>query len=108
MSPGAVEDLEAMPHPPHAVVDDASAVVLDEAIVKLTLVRSPMALGDCLADLHAMASLAAQLHAWLAVAVAGARRQGHGWAAIAGQLGTSAAAARRRYGPQMTTSTDTR
>ena len=54
-------------HPGHPLVDDASAVVLEEAIVELTLLRSPMSLGDGLADLHAIVSLLAQLRAWMPV-----------------------------------------
>jgi hypothetical protein len=71
--------------------------------VELTLLRSPMHLGDCLADLHAMVSLLAQIHAWLPVVVAGARNQGHSWNEIAAQLGVTSTAARQRYNPYITT-----
>jgi hypothetical protein len=84
-------------HPDHPVVNDETAVVLEDATVELTLLRSPMALGDGLADLHALVSLLGQLHEWLPVVVTGARNQGHTWAEIAGQLQVTPAAARRRY-----------
>jgi hypothetical protein len=62
-------------HADHPVVGDDGAAVLDAAIVALTLRRTPMALGDGLADLHAIVSLHAQLQAWLPVAVANAGRR---------------------------------
>lgn len=95
-------------HAPHAVVDDATAAVLDEATVILTLLRSPMQLGDRLAELHALASLLAQIHNSLPDVVAEARDQGHSWDGIAEQLGVSAGAARRRYTPHPTTTNTTR
>lgn len=84
-------------HPDHPVVNDETAVVLEEATVELTLLRAPAALGDGLADLHAMVSILGQLQQWLPVVVAGARNQGHTWAEIASQLQVTPAAARRRY-----------
>ncbi len=84
-------------HPDHPVVGDDSAAVLEEAIVELTLTRTPMALGDGLAELHAMVSLLAQLQAWLPIAVAGARSQGYSWADIAAQLEVAPSTARRRH-----------
>lgn len=95
------------PHPDCAVVDDASAAVLDEATVALTLLRSPMRLGDRLAELHALVSLHAQIDSRLPGVVAAARDEGHSWNGIAAQLGVSAGAARRRYTPHRTT-TNTR
>lgn len=106
--PWAFADPWTITHPRHAVVDDASAAILDEAAVELTLLRSPMQLGDCLADLHAMVSLLAQIHAWLPVTVAGARDQGHTWHDIAAQLGVTAGAARRRYSAYVKMSDETR
>ena len=47
-------------HPGHPIVDDKTAVLIDQATIELTLLRSPAALGDSLADLHAMVSLLAQ------------------------------------------------
>jgi len=84
-------------HPDHPVVGDDSAAVLEDAIVELTLMRTPMALGDGLAELHAMVSLLAQLQAWLPVAVAGARAQSYTWADIAAQLEVAPSTARRRH-----------
>ena len=106
--PWAFTDPRTITHPRHALVDDASAALLDEAAVELTSLRSPMQLGDCLADLHAMVSLLAQIHAWLPMVVAAARDQGHSWHDIAAQLGVTADAARRRYRPHITTSIKTR
>jgi hypothetical protein len=100
-APDGWASLERWPitHPDHPLVDDQSAVVLEDATVELTLLRSPMALGDGLADLHAMVSLLAQIHTWLPVVVAGARDQDHSWAEIAGQLQVTPATAKRRYRP---------
>lgn len=91
------DDPWAPTHPGHPLVDDASAAVLDEAVVELTLLRSPMSLGDGLADLHAMVSLLAQLHEWIPLSVAAARNQDHTWDAIGRQLGVTATTARRRH-----------
>ena len=90
-------------HPGHPLVDDASAVVLEEAIVELTLLRSPMSLGDGLADLHAMVSLLAQLLAWMPVSVAAARDQDHTWEEIARQLEVTTGTARRRHRAHLST-----
>lgn len=106
--PWAFTDPRTITHPGHALIDDYSAAVLDEATVELTLLRSPMQLGDCLADLHALVSLLAQIHAWLPGVVAAARDQGHSWSDIAGQLGVTPATARRRYQAQINTTTKTR
>jgi hypothetical protein len=78
-------------------MDDLSAAVLDDAVVRLTLLRSPLSLGDSLAELHAMVSLLAQLHASLLVTIAAARDQDHTWQDIARQLQMAPATARRRY-----------
>jgi hypothetical protein len=79
------------------VVDECSAAVAEEAVVELTLLRTPMYLGDGLAGLHAVESLMAQLRAWLPGVVTVARQQGHSWDDIAGQLEVTPATARRRY-----------
>lgn len=89
-------------HPDHPVVGDDSAAVIEEAIVELTLRRTPMALGDGLAELHAMVSLLAQLQAWLPVAVTGARRQSYSWDDIAAQLKVAPSTARRRHHADVT------
>jgi hypothetical protein len=95
--PWALDEPWTTTHPDCPFVDDASAAVLDEAVVELTLLRSPMSLGDGLADLHAMASLLAQLHAWMPLSVAAARKQEHTWEAIGRQLGVTATTAMRKH-----------
>lgn len=95
-------------HPSRALTDDDTAAVLDDAAVALTLLRCPMRLGDRLAELHALASLLAQINGSLPGVVAAARDQGHSWHGIADQLGVSAGAARRRYRPHRPTTTMTR
>jgi len=84
-------------HPDHPLVEDATAAVLDEAVVELTLLRSPKFLGDGLADLHAMTSLLAQLHARVPLSVSAARKHEHTWEAIGRQLGVTASTARKRH-----------
>lgn len=79
------------------VIDEYSAAVREEATVTLTLLRTPMRLGDRLAELHATVSLMAELQARLPTVVAAARDQGHDWADIAEALGVSATTAKRRY-----------
>ncbi len=59
--------------PGHPLAGDQSAAVHQDATVELTLLRSPMALGDRLAEHHAMVSLLAQLRARIPLSVAGAR-----------------------------------
>jgi hypothetical protein len=95
--PWAFDDPWTVTHPDRPLVDDATAAVLAEATVELTLSRSPGLLGDGLADLHAMTSLLAQLHAWIPLSVSAARDQGHSWEAIAQQLDVAPATARRRH-----------
>ncbi len=95
-------DWHSITHADRPLVDDHSAAVLQDAIVELTLLRSPAALGDGLADLHAMASLLAQINAWLPIAVATARSQRHSWAEIASQLEIAPATARRRHRDYLT------
>lgn len=94
------DDPWAITHRAHAHIDDDSAVIVKDAIVELTLARTPMALGDALAELHTMVSLLAQLHDWLPIGVASARNQGYAWADIASQLGVTASTARRRHRQQ--------
>lgn len=99
--PWAFEDPWTKTHPGHAVIGDDSGAVLEQALAELTLLRSPLRLGDGLAELHAMVSLLAQIHARLPVVVARARDQEHTWADIAEQLGVGPATARRRYRRQI-------
>ncbi|MFN2592168.1 MAG: hypothetical protein ABR532_04970 [Candidatus Dormibacteria bacterium] len=82
-------------YPATPVVDDESAVVVDEAVHCLSMLRSPMWEGDALARLHALASLAAQINVLLPETIRDALDQDHSWADIATQLGTSSSTARR-------------
>jgi len=99
--PGSLFGLEdgpwALPCPDCPLLDEESATVLEGAIEELTLLRSPMMLGDGLAELHAMVSLLAQLRAWIPRSVASARDQDYTWAEIAAQLGVTPATARRGH-----------
>jgi len=90
-------------HPRHCVVDEVTMTILDEAARTLVLLRSPMRLGDQLAELHALVSLRTQIDARLPIVVAAARDQGQRWIDIADQLGMTPDAARRRYRIQITT-----
>jgi hypothetical protein len=85
------------PHPDHPVVDDTSAEVLEAAIHQLTIARSPLNEGHAGLRLHVLASLIAQARALVPDAVADARERGFWWSEIAGELGITAGAARRRY-----------
>jgi len=84
-------------HPDRPMTDRASAAVLEEAVVTLTLLRSPMRLGDALAELHATMSLLAEIRQRLPVVVADARDQDHNWSDIAAQLGVTEPTARRQH-----------
>lgn len=95
--PWAFRDPWTTTHPDRPVTDDVSAAILDEAIRLLTLFRSPLSLGDALAELHAMVSLLAELQNTVSATVATARDQDHTWQDIARQLQITPAAARRRY-----------
>ncbi len=95
MSRGTDDPRRAYPARP--LIDECSAAVLDEAVVSLTILRSPMWVGDAGAELHALASLSAQVEARIAQVVAAARDQSVPWSTIGAQLGLSAADARRHY-----------
>jgi hypothetical protein len=84
-------------YPSSPLLDDESDAVLVVAVHDLILLRSPMWCEDAGATLHALASLAAQIQAWLPDAVADARDQDYRWAEIAGLLGVTAGVARRRF-----------
>lgn len=84
-------------YPASPLVDDESEAVLVVAVNDLILLRSPMWSGDSGAVLHALASLASQIQAWLPDAVADARDQDYRWVEIAQMLGVPAGTARRRY-----------
>jgi hypothetical protein len=95
--PWHFRDPWTLTYPDQPLVDEESATVLQDAIEELTLLRSPMALGDCLAELHASLSLLAQLRVCISRSVASARDQDYTWAEIAAQLEVTPAAAQRRY-----------
>jgi hypothetical protein len=79
--------------------DAHSARLLEKAVTSLILLRSPMWLGDAGPAISVLASLAVQADDLLFDAVASARDQDYTWGEIAGRLGCSAIAARRRYAP---------
>lgn len=84
--------------PRHAVIDDDSARVIDQAVEHLSLCRSPLNRGDGALGLHVLVSLINQAQALVPDAVADAVDQGHTWDEVAAQLGTTPGVARRRYG----------
>jgi hypothetical protein len=84
-------------YPSCPLVDNESEAVLAVAVHDLIMLRSPMWSGDAGATLHALASLAAEIQAWLPEAVADARDQNYRWTEIAEMLGITAGAARRRF-----------
>ena len=86
-------------YPARPLVDECSAAVLDEAVASLTILRSPMYVGDAGAELHALASLRGQIEARLSDAVVAARDQLVPWSVIGAQLGLNAGDARHIYGP---------
>jgi hypothetical protein len=82
---------------PAPATGDDSLRVLNQAIDDLARLRTPYWLGDSAVHLHALASLIAQAQQLLPQAVHDARDQELTWAQIGELLGTSAAAAARRY-----------
>ena len=89
--------------PSHPLVDDDSEAVVAFAVNDLVLLRSPMWSGDAGALLHALASLNAEMDAWLPDAVADALSRGYSWSEIARVIGVGPATARRRYGDHVRT-----
>jgi hypothetical protein len=85
------------PYPKRPVRDEASEIVLDQALHSLQLLRAPMHYGDAGLELHALASLRAEIDARIPDAVADARDQNITWTAIAGQLGHSPSQTRQLY-----------
>ena len=83
--------------PDHPVLDEETAVIVNDAAHALAILRSSLASSDALAVLHALVSLQAQIQAKLADVVADTLDQEHSFEEIAGQLAISPAAARRRY-----------
>jgi hypothetical protein len=84
--PRSFRDPQSTTHPAHPVTDEVSAAILGDAVVQLTILRSPLSSGDALAELHATLSLLAELNASLPATVAAARDQDHTWHDIARQL----------------------
>lgn len=85
------------PYPRRPVRDEASEIVLDQALHSLQLLRAPMHYGDAGLELHALASLRAEINARIAAVIADARDQNIAWTAIAGQLELTAGQARQLY-----------
>jgi hypothetical protein len=84
-------------YPSRPVRDEASEIVLDQAIHSLQLLRAPMYYGDAGLELHAVASLRAEIDARIPHVVADARAQNITWTDIANQLGTTANHVRQLY-----------
>lgn len=96
--PWAFVDPLAPKRPPaHPLVNHETAEILDDAVVRLITLRD-LEWGDCLAELHALTSLAIQLQLRLPDAVADAIDQGYSWPEVAEQLDVTPATARRRHG----------
>ncbi|MDQ6948709.1 MAG: hypothetical protein M3256_21250 [Actinomycetota bacterium] len=83
--------------PSDPLTDDDSEAVVASAVNDLVLLRSPMWSGDAGAVLHALASLSAEVDAWLPDAVADAFSRGYPWSEIARFIGVKPATARRRF-----------
>ena len=77
--------------------DEVTAVVIDEAVTSLVLMRAPMWFGDAGPRISVLVSLAGQAEDLVFDAVAGARGRGYTWDEIASRLGSTATTARRRY-----------
>jgi hypothetical protein len=78
--------------------DADSAAALARVVRWLVARRSPSAPGDAGATVSVLVSLLAEADAMLAEAVADARDQGYTWDDVAMRLGTTASAARHRWG----------
>lgn len=77
--------------------DEHTALVIDEAVTSLVLMRAPMWLGDAGPTISVLVSLAGQAEDLVLEAVAAARDQDYTWDQIASRLATTATTARRRY-----------
>jgi hypothetical protein len=82
---------------PAPTTGNDSLQVLNDAAGQLARLRTVYWLGDSAVHLHALASLIAQAGQLLPEAVHDARDQELTWAQIGELLGTTAAAAARRY-----------
>lgn len=85
------------PYPKRPVRDEASELVVDQALQSLQLLRAPMYYGDAGLELHALVSLHAEIDARVPHVVAEARAQNITWTDIAGQLRITASHARQLY-----------
>jgi hypothetical protein len=85
------------PYPHRPVRDEASEIVLDQALHSLQLLRAPLHYGDAGLELHALASLRAEIDARIPDVITHARDQNITWTAIAGQLQTTSSQARQLY-----------
>jgi hypothetical protein len=84
-------------------VDEDSEAVVAFAVNDLVLMRSPMWSGDAGALLHALASVSAEVDAWLPEAVADALSRGYSWSEIARFIGVGPPTARRRFAEHVRT-----
>ena len=75
--------------------DDASALVLEQALDDLARLRTAYWLGDSGVRLHALASIICQAHRMLPTAIDDARDQELTWPEIAQLLGVSPSTAAR-------------
>ena len=85
------------PYPKRPVRDEASELVIDQAVHSLQLLRAPMYYADAGLELHALASLRAEIDNRIPAVVADAQDQNITWTAIAGQLGLTPSDARQHY-----------
>ena len=85
------------PYPKRPVRDEASELVLDQAVHSLQLLRAAMYYGDAGLELHALTSLRAEIETRIPHVVADARDQNITWTALADQLGLTASHARQLY-----------
>lgn len=90
-----IGDLDEPPVPPETGED--TATLIEEAMTSLVLLRFPASLGDAAAELHALASLAAEAESRIAGAVADAIDQDYRWSDVAISLGITADEARSRF-----------
>jgi hypothetical protein len=84
-------------YPKRPVRDEASEIVLDQALHSLQLLRAAMYYGDAGLELHALISLRDEIDARIPHVIADARDQNITWTAIGGQLRLTASQARQHY-----------
>jgi hypothetical protein len=77
--------------------DEHSAVIVNDAVDALAVLRTPYWLGDSTVHLHALASLLAQAQQMIPDAVAAARDQELSWAQIGQLLNITPRTAARRF-----------